>query len=172
MLVDGAHEDGFLIPVDGQPAPIWSVSAQQLRSAWELMRPPKDMPPPPMPPPQTDAPFDKLPPDLLTTRVTFESRLLKAMAATDPDQFLDMLERQRAALARLHEASIRRPPPLGNRPLVVLTAEHSPDPQAKALQATLASLSTNSTARLVPKSGAEIHLYEPSAVIRAIRGRG
>ena len=169
VLVDGAHEDGFLIPVDGQPAPIWSVSAQQLRSAWELMRPPKDMPPPPMPPPQTDAPFDKLPPDLLTTRVTFESRLFKAMAATDPDQFLDMLERQRAALARLHEASDHRLPPLGNRPLIVLTAEQSPDPQAKSLQATLVSLSTNSARRLVPKSGAEIHLYEPSAVIRAIQ---
>jgi L-ascorbate metabolism protein UlaG (beta-lactamase superfamily)/pimeloyl-ACP methyl ester carboxylesterase len=123
VLADGAHEDGFLIPVDGQPAPIWSVSAQQLRSAWELMRPPKDMPPPPMPPPQTDAPFDKLPLDLLTTRVTFESRLLKAMAATDPDQFLDVLERQRAALARLHEASFKSQPPLGNRPLIVLTAE-------------------------------------------------
>ena len=116
VFVDSGHEDNLRIPgPDGKPAAIWSVSAELLRSTLEKLIP-KDAPPQPPPPPSEGAPFDKLPADLLTTRVTFESRFFKSMPTNTRDQMLDMIESQRATFTKLHEAGVSGARPLGNRP--------------------------------------------------------
>jgi len=165
VLVDASHEDSWKVPLDGKPVPLWSVTAGQLRATMpqEAL---KDMP---LPPPSTDEPYDKLPPDLLKTRVTFETRLLKSMMATTPAQMATMMESMRGTFAALHAANANGARPLGTRPIVVLTAEHGPDPAFTALEAKLAQLSTNGTQRIVAGSGHEIHLFEPAVVVRAIQ---
>jgi pimeloyl-ACP methyl ester carboxylesterase len=169
VLVDSAHEDNLRIPgPDGKPAVIWSVSAEQLRTTLERFIP-KDMPPPPPPPPSEGAPFDKLPAELLTTRVTFESRFFKTMGANTRDQMLEMIESQRVTLTKLHDTDARQPQPLGNRPIIVLSAGTGGDPEFKATHPKLAQLSTNSSHRTIAGSGHEIHLYQPTAVVRAIQ---
>jgi pimeloyl-ACP methyl ester carboxylesterase len=168
VLADADHEDGFLLPVNGKPTPIWSVSAEQLRDIGKQFAPKPGAPPPPMPPPQTDAPYDKLPADALTTRVTFEMRKAKSMAAMSTDETLAGFENDRMTFTTLHEATVARPQILGNRPLIVLTPENGPDAASKARQKGLAALSTNASYRVVPRSGHEIHLYQPEAVTSAI----
>jgi L-ascorbate metabolism protein UlaG (beta-lactamase superfamily)/pimeloyl-ACP methyl ester carboxylesterase len=165
VFVDSAHEDQWKIPVDGKRVPLWSVTADQLRAIVPNMRPPDDAP---LPPPSVDEPFDKLPPDLLKTRVTFETRVLKQMMGPDVSQMSEAMESMRKTLLKLHAASAKGARPLGNRPVVVLTAANGPDADFTALEAKLAQLSTNATQRVVAGSGHEIHLFEPAAVVQGI----
>jgi pimeloyl-ACP methyl ester carboxylesterase len=166
VFVDSAHEDMWKIPVDGKAVPLWSVTADQVRASVPQMRPADG--PPPLPPPSVDEPFDKLPPDLLKTRVTFETRVFKQMMGPDVPQMTDAMESMRKTLVRLHAASANGARPLGGRPVVVLTAENGPEPQFTALEAKLAQLSTNATQRVVAGSGHEIHLFDPAAVVEGI----
>jgi L-ascorbate metabolism protein UlaG (beta-lactamase superfamily)/pimeloyl-ACP methyl ester carboxylesterase len=165
VLVDGSHEDTWEVPLDGKPVPLWSVTAEQLRATM----PQEALQNMPLPPPSTDEPYDKLPPDLLKTRVTFETRALKSMMAADPAQMAAMMESMRRTFVALHRAGANGARPLGTRPLVVLTAEHGPDAAFTALEGKLAQLSTNATQRIVAGSGHEIHLFEPAVVVRAIQ---
>jgi L-ascorbate metabolism protein UlaG (beta-lactamase superfamily)/pimeloyl-ACP methyl ester carboxylesterase len=167
VFVDAAHEDQWKVPVNGKAVPLWSVTADQLRAAVPKMRPPDDAQPP-LPPPSTDEPFDKMPPDLLKTRVAFETRVFKQMMGPDVSQMTEAMESMRKTLLKLHAASASGGRPLGHRPIVVLTAEKGSEPEFTALEAKLAQLSTNATQRVVAGSGHEIHLFEPAAVVRGI----
>ena len=85
-------------------------------------------------------------------------------------------------LSRLHQLRIASPTPLGNVPLIVLTASQfdvvqghgmtAKQEQAQQdhlrLQNDLAQLSTNSRHIVVSGSGHEIFLYEPDVVVRSI----
>jgi pimeloyl-ACP methyl ester carboxylesterase len=166
VLVAGLHEDGWAAMVNGKRVPMWSVTAAQLRATLPTERP-KDVPP--LPPPSIDEPYDRFPPDLLKTRVTFETRLFKSMIANEPAQMAEILEGTRVTMMKLHQASANGARPLGQRPLVVLTAENGRDPRSTALEAKLTHLSANAIRRIVAGSGPEIHLFEPGAVIRAIQ---
>jgi pimeloyl-ACP methyl ester carboxylesterase len=168
VFVDAAHEDGIMIPVNGKAVPVWNVPADQFRSAIEAMIPRNAPPAPPPMNPSTDAPFDKLPPNVLTTRVAFEMRALKAFGATPRDQMIARFMADQAALVTLHEAAASQPP-LGRTPLVVLTPAIIQDPGWEALQTKLTALSTNSSHRVVARSGGEIHLSDPAAVVRAVQ---
>jgi L-ascorbate metabolism protein UlaG (beta-lactamase superfamily)/pimeloyl-ACP methyl ester carboxylesterase len=165
VLVESLHEDGWAAMVDGKRVPMWAVTAAQLRATLPTERP-KEVPP--LPPPSTDEPYDKFPPDLLKTRVTFETRLFKSMIANEPAKMAEILESTRVTMTKLHQATANGARPLGQRPLVVLTAENGRDPRFTALEVKLAHLSANSSQRIVAGSGPEIHLFEPGAVIRAI----
>jgi pimeloyl-ACP methyl ester carboxylesterase len=99
VFVDALHEDAFVMPVDGKPTPAWRLSPEQFRAAVEAMIPKDGMPPPPMNP-STDPPFDKLPPNVLTTRVTFELRAIKAVAAVPRDQMVARFDAEHAAIAK------------------------------------------------------------------------
>jgi L-ascorbate metabolism protein UlaG (beta-lactamase superfamily)/pimeloyl-ACP methyl ester carboxylesterase len=167
VFVDSAHEDQMKIPVGGKPVPLWSVTAEQLRATLPKMRPPDDAAPP-LPPPSVDEPYDTLPPDLLRTRVAFETRVFRQMMGPDVPQMTEAMESMRKTLVKLHAASANGKRPLGNRPVVVLTAEHGPDAGFTALEAQLAQLSTDATQRVIAGSGHEIHLFEPAAVVRGI----
>jgi pimeloyl-ACP methyl ester carboxylesterase len=166
VFVDALHEDAFVIPgPDGKPTQAWRLSPEQFHAAVEEMIP-KDTPPPPMMSPSTDAPFDKLPPNVLTTRVTFEMRAMKAMAAIPRDQMVARFSAEHAAIVKLHAASASQP--LGAAPLVVLTPANVPDPGWKAMQEQLARLSSNASSRSVATPGGDLHLSEPAAVARAV----
>jgi L-ascorbate metabolism protein UlaG (beta-lactamase superfamily)/pimeloyl-ACP methyl ester carboxylesterase len=164
VLVASLHEEGWAAMVDGKRLPMWSVTAAQLRATLPTERPKEA---PPLPPPSTDQPYDRFPPDLLKTRVTFETRLFKSMIANEPAQMAEIVEGTRVTMVELHQASANGARPLGHRPLVVLTAENGRDPRFTALEAKLTRLSANSSQRIVAGSGSEIHLFEPGAVIRA-----
>jgi L-ascorbate metabolism protein UlaG (beta-lactamase superfamily) len=169
VFVDGGSEDSLIVPVDGAPAPLWSLTAEQLRDAVHAFFPPGAAPPPRPPMPQEDEPLDRLPPDVLATRVTFQMRLDRARGAPDPDRILAELEADRVVVAALHEARTRSTPPLGRLPLVSLRAERDADVPFKAGQADLVTLTTNGVDRIVKRSGAEIHLYDPGAVVTAVQ---
>jgi hypothetical protein len=143
------------------------VSAEQLREIGRQFAPKPGAPPPPLPPPQTDAPFDTLPADLLATRVTFETRKARSMSVMSVDEAMAGFENDRLTFTTLHEAMVAQPQRLGSRPLIVLTPENGPDAASKARQKTLAALSSNASYRVVARSGHEIHLYQPAAVIDA-----
>jgi L-ascorbate metabolism protein UlaG (beta-lactamase superfamily)/pimeloyl-ACP methyl ester carboxylesterase len=166
VLVAGLHEDGWAAMVNGKRVPMWSVTAAQLRATLPTERP-KDVPP--LPPPSIDEPYDKFPPDLLKTRVTFETRLFKSMIANESAQMAEILEGTRVTMVKLHQASANGARPLGRRPLIVLTAENGRDPRLTPLEAKLTRLSANSSQRIVAGSGPEIHLFQPGAVIHAIQ---
>ena len=59
--------------------------------------------------------------------------------------------------------------PWGDRPLVVLSRGMDTDAERDATFAQLALISSNSRHTVVPKAGHEIHLFEPRAVIQAVR---
>ena len=82
--------------------------------------------------------------------------------------------------SRLHEMTVAKPHPLGNMPLLVLTAGNfdvapAPDMTAEQahqdhlrLQSDLTKLSTNSRQIMVSDSGHEIYIYKPEVVVRSI----
>src|SRR6185436_18700578 len=156
----------FVMPgPDGKPTPAWRLSPAQFRAAVEAMIPKDGMPSPPMNP-STDPPFDKLPPNVLTTRVTFELRALKALGAVPRDQIVARFDAEHEAIVKLHTASANQP--LGAAPIIVLTPANVPDPNWNALQDQLARLSANASHRTVATPGGDLHLSEPSAVVRAV----
>jgi L-ascorbate metabolism protein UlaG (beta-lactamase superfamily)/pimeloyl-ACP methyl ester carboxylesterase len=166
VLVDATHEDVLKVFVNGRFVPAWAATGDQLRASFPRDRP-KD--PPPLPPPSTDEPYDKLPADVLKTRVTFETRLFTSMFAMGPDQVAEAFATLRDTLLVLHDAAANGAHPLGSRPLIVLTAEYGPDPEFTGAEAKLTALSTNAVQRVVADSGHEIHLFDPPAVVRAIQ---
>jgi pimeloyl-ACP methyl ester carboxylesterase len=168
VLVDGFAEDGLIVPVNGARTPLWSLTSAQLRDAIRAFFPPGVEPPRRSPMPQEDEPLDRLPADVLTTRVTFQMRQDRARLAANADTILAELEADRLVVAALHEAKARSAAPLGGLPLVSLRAERDADAPFKAGHADLVRLSTNSTDRIVMRSGPEIHLYDPAAVVLAV----
>ena len=168
VLIEPDHEDSLVVPLNGKPTPLWSVSADDLRKLAETMRPPKDAPPPMMPSPSTGLPYDKLPKEVLMTRVTFETRMFKAASSGGFDRNFQRIEADRQALVRLHETASTAGA-LGSRPLLVLAGANTQDFGMTGARAKVAALSANSAVRTVARSGREVHLYEPAAVVRAIQ---
>ena len=164
VLVDPSSEDRLFTMVDGQAVLIGSLTAEQMRATvpTQAVRVPRRAP-------QTGAPFDKLPPALYDLRVKLDTRLIASIPDTvTPLMISTSREDERALLARLLAQRSSTPHPLGDRPLVVLSRGVDSDPEPRATHAALAKLSTNSRHTVVPGSGHEIHLFEPSAVVQAI----
>jgi len=156
VFIEPSHEDTFIVPLGGNPTPLWAVSPEQARAiAASLNASPR--PPPPL---SSGPPFDRLPPEILRTRLAFEKRALVLSSAEDE---LIEFESRRAIAARLHTAGQA----LGSRPVIVLTAEHGASGLSRDVQAKVGALSENSAHRVVP-SEHFIHLHEPSFVVRAI----
>lgn len=166
VLLDPAHEGRLFTTLKGQSVPIASLTAEQLRSTFT----PGPAVKIPRRTPQTGAPFDKLPPDLHKTRVTLDKRLIASLPDSVPFQVvIDAAEAGRAQLARLREERQGTEPPLGDRPLVVLSRGIDTNPERDASFAELATISRNSRHRVVANAGHEIHLFEPAAVVQAVQ---
>ena len=164
VLVDPASEDRLFTMIDGQAVLIGSLTPEQMRATLptQTVRVPRRRP-------QTGAPFDKLPPPLYELRVKLDTSLIASQPdSATPQMIATSREEERARLARLLAQRSSTPHPLGDRPLVVLTRGVDSDPEPRATHAAVAKLSTNSRHTVVPGSGHEVHLFEPSAVIQAI----
>lgn len=158
VFIEPSHEDTFIVPVAGTATPLWAVSQQQ---AGEFQRSLSGGPRPPPPPLLSDGPsFNGLPPNVLKTRRVFEERSRESSTADDE---VVEFESRRATAVRLHTEGQT----LGDRPVVVLTAERGPTGLPRDVQAKVAALSENSVQRLTP-TGHFIHLASPRLVVQAI----
>ena len=163
VFVDPSTEDRLFTMIDGTAIAIAEATAEQLRTTF-----PKQTIAVPRRRAQTGAPFDRLPPDLYRVRVQLDERLI----ASAPDSVSAEIvgasqESERAFLAKLL-ATRKTQYPLGSRPTVVLTRGDEKNEGRESSQAALAKLSSNSRHSIVARSGHEIHLFEPSAVITGI----
>jgi pimeloyl-ACP methyl ester carboxylesterase len=165
VFVDPAHEDRLFVTFDGKPVPVASLSAEQRRSV--VPRGPMRVP---RRPPQAGAPFDRLPRELYDLRLKLDQRLINSVPDSVPyDDVVASAEQERAGLAKLKQISAAKPHVLGDRPLVVLTRGVDSSEGLREVHASLARLSTNSRHTVVAGSGHEVHLFQPGAVIEAIR---
>jgi pimeloyl-ACP methyl ester carboxylesterase len=165
VFIDPAHEDRLLTMLQGKLVPIASITAEELLST---------MPTGPVPiarrSAQSGTPFDLLPAPLYKLRMVLEQRHLDSLPATISRELLvEFSEGDRAALARLKQTSASDVRPLGNRPVVVLSRGDDTNQERIGVHARIAALSTNSRHTVVPKAGHEIHLFQPEAVIAAVR---
>ncbi len=164
VLVDGTHEDGLFLSVDGEVMPVWAMSAAQVRATIAV--------PPATPGPVADPTLEpfarRLPPDLQRVRLWLQRRAAEAQRAPTFEAVAAFMEGQRATLATLHAIDSARPHPLDDLPLRVLTRGVNLNDRVKTLQANLARLSSKGTQTIVEGADHEIHLFQPDAVIRAI----
>jgi pimeloyl-ACP methyl ester carboxylesterase len=165
VLVDPASEDRLFLFFEGKAVDVASLTAEQRRSI---------IPPGPAKvprrSPQTGGPFDRLPRELYELRIKLDKRLIASAPELAPyEVVVSTAERERANLARLREVRTAQPHSLGDRPLVVLTRGIDASQAVRDVHARLAGLSTNSRHTIVTDAGHEIHLFQPSAMIQAIR---
>jgi pimeloyl-ACP methyl ester carboxylesterase len=165
VLVDPTHEFRLYTTYDGKTVPIASLSAEQYRRVM-----PKSEVKIPRRPAQTGDPFTRLPEALYKTRVQLDQRTVDSYPdSVSADIVAQHAEAERATFAELHEARRKTPHPLGSLPLVILTRGSNTDKERIAAYDEMAKLSTRSRHTVVAGAGHEIHLYQPSAVIKAIQ---
>lgn len=164
VLVDPAVEDRLFALYQGKAVPIASLTAEEYRSLA-----PQGAVAIPTRQPQTGPPFDRLPPELYTRRVTLDRRMIAGMPATVPAAVVaEFSSGDHAMLSGLSAARTATPTLLNDLPIVVLTRGLNASPDQQAAHAAIATLSRNSRHTAVPGSYHEIHLSHPDAVIAAI----
>ncbi len=165
VLVDPTHEYRLYTSYEGKGVPIASLTAEQYRTVM-----PKTEVKIPRRSPQKGEPFSRLPAALYQTRVQLDQRTIDSYPpSVSAGIVAQQAEAERATLATLNEARRNTPHPLGSLPLIILSRSLDTDPERIAAYGDLAKLSTNSRHTVVANSGHEIHLYQPSAVVEAIR---
>ena len=165
VLVDPASEDRLYTMFNGDGVLIASLTPEQLRTT--LPRQPVNVP---RRRPQSGAPFDRLPPELYRQRIQLDERLIASIPdIVMPDVIATVQESERALLARLLASRSSSSHPLGDRPTVVLSRGDERDAGRESVHAALAALSRSSRHSVVPGAGHEIHLFEPRAVVQALR---
>lgn len=160
IFIEPAHEDSFLVPIDGTLTPLWNLSADQAASAARSMY---SGPRPPPPPLSSAAPFDRLPASVLKARLAFEQRAFAVGQAETIADIVADVESRRVTAARLHAAGAV----LSSLPVVVLASDTTTMPSATEAHLKIAALSTNSTRRVV-RTGHMVHLEAPSLVVSAV----
>jgi pimeloyl-ACP methyl ester carboxylesterase len=163
VLVDGEHEDGLFVLADGKPAAISSLSAAQFAAA----NPPASAPPQQVPEPTLDPAYRRLPEQLQQIHLWLLTGFFDAMRSSSAADVEAFRKANHAALVTLHQidAAAR---PLGDTPLIVLSAGLNDGSLHRRLQADLARMSTNSKLIVVDGSDHEIHLFRPDVVISAV----
>ena len=142
---------------------LWTISEDQIRSAFPL-------PPPPGAAPSREGdPFDRLPADLQAVRLQFDIELYEK-ARRSPELPESLLSWRKEFLREFDETETGTPP-LGALPVIVISSDPIlPDGRSRdGLAARLPLLSTNTTFVVAKGSGHEIHLYQPSTVGQALR---
>jgi len=164
VFIDPASEDRLFGMVGSQAIAIAEMTPEQMRST--LPSQPVRIPRRPV---QTGAPFDKLPPELYQQRLLLDERLIASAPETiTPEQLGVYQESERAFLASLL-ATRKAGTPFGSRPTVVLSRGSDRNQEREDVHIALAKLSTNWRHRVIAGAGHEIHLFDPPAVITAIR---
>jgi pimeloyl-ACP methyl ester carboxylesterase len=143
---------------------LWTLSDSQIRSAYPL-------PPPPGPAPsREDDPFDRLPADLQAARLQFDVQLYERFQRHRDDS-ASMLSWRKEFLREFDETE-GGTPPLGALPVVIISSDPILADSTRSrdgLAARRPLFSTNTTAVVAKGSGHEIHLYQPDAVVQALR---
>jgi len=163
VLIDGEHEDGLFVGVNGRPVAISSLSDAEFAAA----TPPAQPPPQRVPEATIDPAYRKLPENLQQVHLSLLTRFFDAMREAPAASVDSFLKANHTALVTLHQIDAA-PHPLGNLPLVVLSAGLNDGNLHRRLQSDLARMSTNSRLEVVEGSDHEIHLFRPDVVIRAI----
>lgn len=172
VLVDSSHEESFE-PVGPKIVRIPELSRNQYQDLLVEAKAHRPKNPEPDPVPTTIfPPYDKLPAQFQTLHLWALKKILPLVKTWGLNLQFD--------LSRLHQMRIQTPHPLGNLPLVVLTASRfdavaPPGLTADEarqdhlrLQNDLAQLSTNARHIMVSSSGHAIYLDQPQVVIRSI----
>ena len=164
VFVDPASEDRLFSMVGNEAVLIADMTAEQIRSTLPFY--PVKVPRRPV---QRGTPFDRLPPDLYQQRLLLDERLVAAGPETvTREQIFRLRDYERNMLARL-QASRKTPTPFGDRPTVVLSRGDERNADRESVHAALAKLSTRSRHAVIVPAGHEIHLFDPPAVVGAIR---
>lgn len=165
VLVDPSHELRLFGTLDGKVVPLPLVSAEHYRTVLprgEVKIPRRRA--------QTGEPFARLPESLYKTRVELDQRMIDSYPpSVGPEIVAERAEAERATFAELNEARRKVTHALGGLPLVILTRGRDTDEERIAAYDELATMSTKSRHTVVAGAGHEIHLYQPDAVIEAIR---
>ena len=165
VFVDPSTEERLLTVIEGRTVPIARVTAQELRATN-----PTTPVAVPRRRPQSGEPFDRLPPELYRLRIMLDEKLIASVPDTvGPEIIAVARESERQFLARLDSLRGATGYPLASLPTVVLSRGGDPNPDREAAHAGVARLSTNSYHCIVAGAGHEIHLFEPGAVVKAIR---
>jgi pimeloyl-ACP methyl ester carboxylesterase len=163
VLVDGEHEDGLFVLVDGKPAAISSLSDEQFTAA----NPPASAPPQQVPEAKLDPAYRRLPDNLQRVHLWLLMRFfdrMRSSSAADVDAFRTANHASLVTLRQIDTAEH----PLGNMPLIVLSAGLNDGNLHRRLQNDFARMSTNSKMIVVEDSDHEIHLFRPDVVLHAV----
>ena len=164
VFVDGTHDEAITFMSEGTRTPISQLSARQLQVAYAQYE--KDAPRPSAGSPDQE-PLDRLPPDIRKARYWAFEKLVRDVGLLPKG--LTAAESWRQEFSALRRQRLNTPRPLGNLPLIVLERGNDLNPTWHAQQVELAALSTVGQLRTVERSGHMIHMYQPDAVVKAIR---
>ena len=172
VLVDSSHEESFQ-NVGAKVVRIPELTADQFKALIDegkAKRP--NNPEPDLVPEKIFPPYDKLPAQFQPLHLWALGKILPLVKTWGLNLHYD--------LSRVHQIRLADRHPLGNMPLVVLTASEFNAIQAPGmtpeqgkqdhlrLQNDLAELSTNSRHVMVLDSGHEVYLYKPAIVVHSI----
>ena len=144
------------VPIGGKPAPLWTLTGEQLQAA---LPPPSSLRKPPIPT-SVHPPFNKLPPDAAAIHLKLEQRFFEKL---DFSSGPGMMESWRKAFI-----TVRTPQDsTAAVPLIILTAEDA-NAEERQQQADLLRLSRNSKQVIAANSGHFVQLDRPDLVIEAI----
>jgi len=150
------------LAANGANGLLWSLSEDQIRSAFPF-------PPPPGPAPSREGdPFDRLPAELQAARLQFDVQLYEKIQRQSPASMLSW----RKEFLREFDETESGTPPLGALPVVVISSDPIRADASRSrdgLAARRPLFSTNTTLVVAKGSGHEIHLYQPDTVVDAIR---
>jgi pimeloyl-ACP methyl ester carboxylesterase len=163
VLIDGEHEDGLFVGVNGKPVPISSLTEKEFAAA----TPPASPPPQAVPEPRLEPAYERLPESLQQMHLWLLTRFFEAMRSATAAEVDAFRRAEHEALVTLHRID-SAPRPLGNLPLVVLSRGANSSPLHQRLQTALAELSSNSKHIVVPGADHELHLFRPDVVVAGI----
>jgi pimeloyl-ACP methyl ester carboxylesterase len=166
VLIDPTAEDRLSVMFQGGLVPIPELTPEQHRSIQPAA---SAVLPVPTRQPQTGAPFDRLPPQLYSTRVALDRKLIASMPSTVSGEVAaESSTGDHAMLSRLFAARKSTPALLGDLPVIVLSRGRNSSPDREAAHNEISRVSRNARHLVVADSYHEIHLSHPAAVVSAI----
>ena len=164
VFVDGSHDEAITFMVDGNPTPISHLSAEELQAAYDAYQ--REAPQPRVGAADQE-PLNHLSAELQLVRQWAMTKLIADVGLLPKGAAAAESWRQEfAALGRQRTESAH---PLGDLPLLVLERTQGSSELWHRQQVELAGLSSAGRLISVKESGHMIHLYQPQAVIEAIR---
>lgn len=164
VFVDGTHDEGIAMPLDGKPRPISTMSGDELATAFkEYVR----VAPKPKAGAADAEPLNRLPAGAQKARHWALEKLISEVGLL-PNSLI-AAESWRQELAALRWQRLSEPHPLGALPLIVLERGQGSDDAWHAKQMQLAGLSSAGKPIKAERRGHMIHLYRPDLVAEAIQ---